>query len=363
MSRPPNPKFLPESRYARGTQAEPACPPAGARSSRALWVALLILFLALGAAPAQTTVLHLQNGDRIAGTIVSEDTNRVVITTTWVKELAVPLGQIARRETIPPQAGVTNAVAGGPRRGPGRLALASGGTNAAAKHWKGEAHLGADFLYGAKDQQIYYGRLKLSYEHPFDSNPKQFFRNTLDFSADYGWTEYPGTTNGSQSVLSANRMYGSDKTTLDIGKERWYVYDLAGLGYDEVLRIDFQYEVGPGLGYHLLTQTNFLANLEAGADYQAQYRSDDTTIKEPYFRVAEDVTWKINHGLKWTEKFEFYPRADAPDYRARAESTLSYTLWRNILFSLTLLDLYDTQPAAGVPSNDLQVHSSLGLTF
>jgi hypothetical protein len=135
----------------------------------------LILFLGLRAAPAQTTVLHLKNGDRLAGTIV----------------MAAP--------PKPP-----------------------------AKHWKGEARLGADFLYGPNDQQIYYGRFKLTYEHPYESNPKQFFRNFWDYSADYGWTENPQATNGNKSVLSANRMYGSDKTDLDIWKQKWYVYDLAG---------------------------------------------------------------------------------------------------------------------------------------
>jgi len=331
-----------------------------------LGAVFLFLFLAPHAASAQTTVLHLKNGDRVAGNIVSEDTNHVVITTSWIKELAVPLAQIARREIVPPQAGATNGVAAS--NAPVALGRAAATVAAAppkppAKHWKGEARLGADFLYGPNEQQIYYGRFKLTYEHPYEANPKQFFRNFWDFSADYGWTENPQATNANKSVLSANRMYGSDKTDLDIWKQKWYVYDLAGGGYDEIRKIDAQYEVGPGLGYHLLTQTNFLMNVESGADYQAQYRSDQTTTKDVFFRVAEDVTWRINHSLKLTEKFEIFPRADAPECRARTESTLSYALWHNLSLNLSLLDLYDTLPAAGVPNNDLQIHSSVGVTF
>src|SRR5262245_58126023 len=63
------------------------------------WLALLLLFPSL--LRADSIILHLKNGDRLAGTIVSEDTNRVVIATSWIKELAVPLSAIDRREVVP----------------------------------------------------------------------------------------------------------------------------------------------------------------------------------------------------------------------------------------------------------------------
>src|SRR5436190_14778018 len=65
---------------------------------------LLLVMVVLGAlfsARADTIILHLKNGDRIAGTIILEDTNRVVITNSWIKELSVPLSEIAGRETPP----------------------------------------------------------------------------------------------------------------------------------------------------------------------------------------------------------------------------------------------------------------------
>src|SRR5262249_16130169 len=66
---------------------------------------ILFLLCLIGTAPqAQTVILHLKNGDRIAGTIVSEDTNRVVIATTWIKELPVPLSEIASREKVAAEA-------------------------------------------------------------------------------------------------------------------------------------------------------------------------------------------------------------------------------------------------------------------
>src|SRR5882724_4114084 len=71
------------------------------RLARKTWLLLVLLFAALISAHGETIILHLKNGDRLAGTIISEDTNRVIITTTWVKELAVPVSEIVKRETGP----------------------------------------------------------------------------------------------------------------------------------------------------------------------------------------------------------------------------------------------------------------------
>jgi hypothetical protein len=325
-------------------------------------------------------MLHLKNGDRVAGSILSEDTNHVVISNTWIKELSVPVGQIQSRETVP-VAGATAALPGG---GQTNMAVAppASVTNSAVgltgapvaavsvvppigpkppKRWSGEARIGADFLYGANNQQIYYGRLKVAYERPYVSNPKEFVRNIFDFSMDYGWTKTLSSTN-SETVLSANRLDVSDKLGVDIGK-KFYVYNLASVGYDEVRKINFRDEVGPGLGYHLFTEPRFVANVESGLDYQEQYRSDDTVTRDFFARFAEDLTWKVNHHVTLTEKFEFFPELDLESYRSRFESTLSYALWQNLSLNLTVLDLYDSKPAEDVPYNDLQVRSSLGWKF
>ena len=325
---------------------------------RFLRLALTLTAFLPVAARAENTILHLKNGDRLAGRILSEDTNRVVITTSWITELAIPTNEIERREpaTSPPtttnfpaKSFVTTAEIPAPTPKP--------------KNWKIEARAGADFLSGPKNQQIYSGRIKHTYARPYVSNPIQSFRNVVDFGADYGLTQSATGGSGTNSVLSANRMYASDKTDFDIGKGHWFVYDLAGLGYDEIRKIDFQYAIGPGLGYHLIRRPGFQMNLEAGADYQEQYRSDKTTTRNVFFRISEDSTWKINQSVTFTERFEFSQRADSTDFRSKAEATLSYALWHNLSLHLSLLDFYDTAPAESVTRNDLQVHTSVGVTF
>jgi hypothetical protein len=101
-----------------------------------------------------------------------------------------------------------------------------------------------------------------------------------------------------------------------------------------------------------------------GMNYQVQERLDNTETKNFFLRVAEDFTWKLGKKLTMTEKFEFFPNADDfSQYRARFECTLSYGLLQYLTLNLTVLDLYDTQPARNVSKNELQIRSSLGFVF
>ncbi|HEX4646200.1 MAG TPA: DUF481 domain-containing protein, partial [Verrucomicrobiae bacterium] len=222
------------------------------------------------------------------------------------------------------------------------------------QHVKGDVSVGSDLLFGSADRQIYFGRFSMTYSQPYKRDPKEFFRDIISYNAEYGKTA---------GVLSANHMEGSSKTDFDLTR-KWYAYNLGGAGYDEIQKIDLHYEIGPGIGCHLLTLTNFVLNAEAGGNYQRDDRSDNTVTKNFYYRLAEDYTWKINHSLNMKEKFEFFPQAEnLGQYRARFESTLSYALLLHLSLDLTVRDSYDTRPAVGVDQNELQIRTSLGLKF
>jgi putative salt-induced outer membrane protein YdiY len=346
-----------------------------------LWALGCAIFALVNSVQAQSVILHLRTGDRIAGTIVSETTNSLTISNLWIKELAVPLAQIERREAIltnAPATATTNAISSTAATSTttNQPSVTTPGTNAVVvaksgsvittntppaplkpswwKRWKGDASIGTDLIYGARDTELLRGHLALTYSQPYQSDPKKFFRNVLTYDAEYGQTDH---------VLSANRMDGSSKTDFDLTK-RVYVYNLARAGYDEVRKIDFGYEVGPGAGYHLFTLTNFVMNVELGGNYQAQYFADRTTSKNFYLRLAEDFNWKINKQMSLVEKLEFFPQVNNIDqYRARFETTFSQSLFANFSLNLTLLNLYDTHPASGVSRNEVQIRSSIGVKF
>jgi len=153
------------------------------------------------------------------------------------------------------------------------------------------------------------------------------------------------------------------KTDFDLSRHV-YLYNLGGGGYDEIRKIDLRFEVGPGIGYHLIKLTNFVLNTEIGVNYQEQHFSDDTQKESFYFRLAENAAFNIGTRFTWDEKFEFFPRVENwGEYRFRFETNLRYWLRTYFSINLTLLDIYDTNPAPNVDQNDLQVRSSVGLKF
>jgi len=303
---------------------------------------LLLALLSRPLSGAETVTLTLRNGDRITGTLTSENTNHVVLSTPWIKELSIPTAQISKRERIIDKAP-------GPVPGAG----ATAGTTSPelkrkpARLLAGEINLGADLGFSEKNRQLYAGKAKVIFAW-------ERLKNTFDYDFSYGRTA---------GILSANRMDGFSKTDFDLG-HRFYVYNLGGAGYDEIRKINLRYEIGPGTGYHLVQRTNLLLNTEFGADYQAQDLIDNTTTKLFFYRFAENVTWQFNSRLSMDEKFEFFPRVEEFDqYRFRFETNFRYHLMANLSLNLTVIDQYDTQPPDAVTRNDLQLRSSVGVKF
>lgn len=294
---------------------------------------------------AQQTIIHLRDGDRVTGVILSENTNSLVLSNALSASIVIPQRAIARREpvTAPPLANTGIAVAVAPSPPPPQ-------TNVARKPllvWGGEIQLGADLGFSERNRQLYTGRAKVNLTY-------DGLRNLFDYSFSYGRTE---------GIVSANRMDGSVKSDYDLTR-RLYVYNLFGGGYDEIRRIDRRYETGPGLGYHLVRRTNFVFKTEAGVNYQAQYLADDSETEKFFFRFAEDAAWKITPKLSFDEKFEFFPQVgNFGVYRFRFESNVRYSLLNNLFFTVTVIDQYDSQPAEGVGPNDLQVRSTIGVKF
>ncbi len=320
-----------------------------------LWV-LGIGLLALATQAADPVVLHLRNGDRLTGTIQSETAQTVTLETLWKQTLTLPTDQIQKREKLPPEVAVKPAPPA-PAVVPPPVKIAAVAPAVAPappkpkppKLWHADVQFGLDLQKSTKDLSLYYTRAKLTYG-------KGSLRSVFDYSFSYGETD---------GVVSANRMDGLSQTDWDFGKtKKFFASFLGGAGYDEIRKIDLGYQFGPGIGYHLITRTNFILNTVVGMNYQSQHFSNNTKQENFFYRFAEDFTWKINPKMIVVEKFEFLPQAEQlGKYRFRFESTLSYALLQNLSLNFSVIDTYDTQHAVNVLPNDLQIRSSVGIKF
>ena len=385
------------------------------RNKRAIWIGIGLGCLAClsdpGVAFGQSIILHLRNGDRLTGVLLLDEPKQVTFSNAVVGRLVVSRAEIERTEkaTNGVVAGTSVAGTNGTSASPGfsaplqkkladlqtsyvagqissaeyyrqrgrlvaeasSLASTNGapmspGVPATAlvnpavvakpptaakppqpKHWSGEALLGADLGFSQKDRQLYTGRLKVTYA-------RSPLRSAFDYLATYGKTD---------GELSANRMDGSLKMDYDLNKKT-YVYSLGAAGYDEIRKIDWRYEAGPGVGRHLARLTNFVLNAEAGVNYQVQNFEGDRQDDLFHYRLAQDLRWNIGTQFTLDEKVEYMPQwNDIEEYKFRVEGNLRYWVRVNLSFNLTVINTFDTLTAQGVKQNDLQVRSSVGVKF
>ena len=351
-------------------------------------LAVALLLLVVAGADAQSFQIFLRNGDRLTGTVLAEDASQVTLTNAILGRFILPLSVIERREAIladttQPSIPSTNAPVADRQKQwdalqnryfanqisaeeyhrqraallavhPAPLTTKAPETSIVAKpapkpapSLTGELFAGTDLNFGSKSRQIYTGRVKMNYSFGH-------FRNMLDLLTTYGKTD---------GEITANRMDGTLKTDYDL-TPRSYLYSLAGTGYDEIRQIDGYYQLGPGYGYHVVKQTNFVLSAESGFNYQVQNFADGREDDFFYYRFAGLLKWTINTRFSFDEKLEYFPQwDDAGEYKVRFEANLRYWLKSNLSLNLTVINLYDTRVATGIEPNDLQIRSSIGVKF
>jgi hypothetical protein len=357
-----------------------------AKTRNLIFLWLWVWLLACGNSFGENVILYLKNGDRISGRLISQTTNEVVLATDYSQRLAIGANLIERREAVSSPSPSAPAIAHSSTNNPTRpsapasgvvgelvltnkptMAQTAGGASKPKEppkppepsqfrkfldEWRGEAQLGANLGFSTKDRKAFTGLIKLAHTYSFSND--RALRNILDYDVSYGTTD---------NVLSDNRMDGTWKTEFDLNK-RILLYNSTRAGYDETRGINFQYDVGPGVGYKWLVLSNFVFKTELGGDYSEQYFINKENTSRYSYRLAEDLWWQITPKIRWDEKAEFFPEVkNSANYRIRLETNLSYLLKQNLTLTLNVIDLYDTAVPDGVSKNDLQIRSLLGIKF
>jgi hypothetical protein len=347
----------------------------------ATWLGFWLGLIPPNLCRGEEVILQLRNGDRLTGNIISESTNKVTLDAVSLGKVQIPVAQIKSRKRIAskhsPKAAEQTALQNppvAPAKKPDTVAAKESQTPAVKKPaespkerssvapgpkpkpvqpkrklWKFDLQLGANLQYNQKNTELYTGDFKADY-----GDPKTRFRNTFDYHVRDGRLD---------DQVSANNMNGLIRTEFDLAK-KYFVFNAAGAGYDEIRKIDLTYEESFGVGYTLVKMTNFVLSVDFGANYQEQFFSDGTA--KEYFspRLGEKSSWKLSSKFEVTQAFEFYPRsANLEDYRVRSEAVLRYLLSTFLTLNLRVADIYDTRPAPGVTPNDLQINSTIGVHF
>ena len=321
-------------------------------------IAFLAGLTAAHAAELPSLRIQLRNGDTLSGQLLSEDSTNLVLRTPWAATLSVPKAEVAKREALPASPPVAAAapkpapvVAAKPVAPVLKPVPPKPAPSPAAKpksEWAVDLEVGADLVFSTRDRSLYHGRIRLTHSYIR-------LRNAAEYRSAYG---------ESQGLVTENRMDASLKSDFDLNQRKVFVYNLAGLSFDKIRNIDLRYEIGPGLGYHLIKKPKFTLDLEAGAAFEHREFANRSADEHLLLRLAERTTWNISSKLSMDERLEVFPNIDEPgEFRVRFESNLRYSFWKNVYLTLGVIDQWESDPAPGVSQNDLQIRTSVGARF
>jgi len=364
-----------------------ALDPRGPAARVVRWAAAVLAgILALASViAAEPVVLHLKNGDRWTGEIISQNESRVVIRSPIAGRITVKRDQIERITAVgaapaaaaatptnaPPVAAAPQAPAPtpapapapapAPPASPSEPATATVVTNAPPPgpllpgwftgvwtNWHGNVQAGLNLGVGTTDRATMYANATAN---------KDWGRTTTTLTYNTAYGEVNGVPN-------ANQMAGTGRVEYEISpNRRAYIYVHGAAGYDVIRKIDLEFLGGGGGGYKILDQPKRVLAAELGAQYQEFNYSTGTDISTVAVRLGQSFTTSIEK-LTLTQRLGFTPGIDDfSNYQINFGLTLSYPLFKPVTLNLNLTDQYLSQPAAGVQNNDLQVQTTLGVTF
>ncbi|WP_221029757.1 DUF481 domain-containing protein [Actomonas aquatica] len=330
--------------------------------------------------------LLLTNGDRLTGLIVNRTAEAVVLSSTMLGEIEIPVANIDRIDTEsglntdpipeekPVQAEETQVVKAKPQPAPPVAPPTpkpdSSPTPAAdtffsfLNPWSGKLELGFRQIDGRTDATHFDFRA---------SAESKMGRNSLKASARLLYSE--------QDTKVTNERYdGSFRWRRELG-ERTFAQTLTSYYRDPIKLIDNNWEQNVGAGYRLFKNDDHTINV--GAGLTAQYRQTNIDDGSVYalVEVFQDYSYQISEKVKFSQNAvaQYSPDGQArfisvgnqpsvvdtgeSNYKLRFDTTLQGTITRSISLNLRYEYEFDNAVATEDARADQRIISSIGYGF
>ncbi len=345
---------------------------------RALSLPVVSASLLLSTAWADQVLM--KNGDRITGTIVSQDDKIITVKTDNFGVVTAPRDKVESLKSDQP---VTVVLKDG-KTLVGTVAPAEGRVEVTTKDTKVDLSPGDVATIRNADEQKAYERLL----HP------GFFQLWRG-SGSLGWAG----TNGNAKTLTfttafnAARLTNTDKTSVyfNLIKASALVNGLSastaqavrgGIGYDHNVSrrlfanafndyeydrfqdLDLRFVVGAGLGFHAVKNERSTLDLVGGAAYnRSDFRTDLTrNSAEAYW--GDEYAYKLTGATSLLQSFRmFNDLSHGGEYRVNFDLGLATKVMKWLSWNVALSDRYLSNPVQGRKTNDWLYTTGVGIAF
>jgi putative salt-induced outer membrane protein YdiY len=335
-------------------------------------------------------VLHadevtLKNGDRLSGTILKADAKVLVMKSEFAGEVSIQWEAITSLQSGQPlyfELKDGEKIAGTVATSEGKFVLTTKNAGtvttskdsvAAVRNETEETALNAeidrlrnphltDFWSGFLDTGLSVTRGN-SETLNFALSGQAVRQTSRDTITAYGSSIFANNGTAGPTTTTANSIGGGIRVDVNIAN-RLYVYGLTDFYHDEFQQLDLRNILGGGLGYHVIRTKPTTFDVYGGGDFNQSYYSTPLTRRTGEIMAGEYLSHSFSNRMTFDERFEFFPNiSDGGQYRytfsTHAVTKLSHWLGWQVSF----VDLYVSNPPAGVKNNDLILSTGLRLTF
>jgi putative salt-induced outer membrane protein len=294
-------------------------------------VLLFLFFLGFYFSLYSETV-YLKNGDKLTGSLIKEENDRLVLDTVYMGEVSL------NKEFIQSIEGIQS-----------EEVISQSQSEQASKIWKGEVSLGFNKTSGnTKSSQF---SSELSLRRKTDSD---------EFSS-----RLRGFYSSSEKKMNSQKWYGQLRYAYSFWDNKWYNFYKFESSHDRFSNIDYRLTPSAGIGYWFFDAESLKVMAETGLGWEYTEYRDNTKSQSQVILVPRLFMEKVLTGkVKFSQDLVIYPSLEAAgDFRFYSETSLLNPVTDNISLKLSLVNEYDSDPAPGKENSDFQFISSLIYSF
>lgn len=167
------------------------------------------------------------------------------------------------------------------------------------------------------------------------------------------------------TTKTTDRFFGQARQERKFERPGWSLFYQVGYEWDRFKAFDYRIALHSGLAYEVFKYDDRFLKLRMGAGASREVGIPGSEWV-PELQLGGDWERQLTETLKAFATVDYYPSfEDFSDYRLNTHAGVEFCIdaERNIKFRMFALDRYDSTPAAGNKSNDIDYGMALSLGF
>lgn len=212
--------------------------------------------------------------------------------------------------------------------------------------WESSVNAGLSYTDGNSDTLLLTAGIETRYQGP---------KHEWAFGARGAYGESDGESNN--ELAAGFGQYNYSFT------ERLYAYARVDALYDGIADIDYQVNLGPGVGYRFINNNRTTLVGEFGPGYMWE-KKGGVTDDYVTLRFGQRFEQKLGEKARLFQSASYLPQIDDWDnYRILAEVGIEAPIVQNLSLRLVASNIYNSRPAAGKKENDFMLVGGVAYRF